>query len=284
MNTSSNRGGQPQDASAGAPAKTLSRVLGRNERARDLVDECVEGLASVNTELKQELAESEPLPGVESALGKSEIVEDKAQVVSEELLVVNQALQNEIRERHVLEDQLAAVTEEKDEAQHAAFHDALTGLPNRALFNDRLEHAISQAARHGWNLAVMFVDLDDFKIVNDTHGHAAGDGILQVVATRLTENIRRADTISRHGGDEFLYLLMETGEVRDVTQIAEKIIASIQAPCEITVDGTAISPSVKASIGIAIYPRDGTTVDALIQSADTAMYHAKQEKSGYVFA
>lgn len=266
------------------PAKTLTKVLGQSEHVKDLMEECAEGLASVNLDLKQELADLDPLPGVEIVLEKSEIVEDKVIVASDELAVVNLALAAEINERHVLELQLAEVTEQKDAARHAAFHDELTGLPNRALFNDRLEHGLAQATRHGWNLAVMFVDLDKFKEVNDSYGHAVGDSVLQMIATRLKQHSRRADTMSRMGGDEFLYLLMETGDVRDVTQIAEKLIRSIQVPCDVLAGDVTVSPSVKASIGISIFPRDGITVDALIESADTAMYRAKQDQSGFAFA
>ncbi|MBL0122864.1 MAG: GGDEF domain-containing protein [Betaproteobacteria bacterium] len=267
-----------------APAKALTKVLGQSERVKDLVEECAVELSTVNLDLKQELADGERLPGIEIALEKSEVIEDKVQVASDELAVVNLALAAEITERHDLERQLAEVTEQKDAAWHAAFHDELTGLPNRALFNDRLEHALAQATRHGWNLAVMFVDLDKFKEVNDSYGHAVGDSVLQTIAGRLKEHTRRADTMSRMGGDEFLYLLMETGDVRDVTQVAEKIIKSIQVPCDVIAGEGTVSPSVRASIGIAIFPRDGTTVEALIERADTAMYQAKQDQTGYAFA
>ncbi|HWS03745.1 MAG TPA: GGDEF domain-containing protein [Gammaproteobacteria bacterium] len=143
----------------------------------------------------------------------------------------------EIKERHELEDQLAAVTEQGEVDRHTALHDALTGLPNRALFNDRLEHGLAQAERHGWTLAVMFLDLDRFKIINDTHGHDIGDSVLRIIAERLKENTRSDDTVSRLGGDEFLYLLMEVPNEEDVTLIAQKLIKSIQAPCNVVKSG-----------------------------------------------
>ena len=185
---------------------------------------------------------------------------------------------------HALEGQLAAVTEQGAVDRHAAFHDVLTGLPNRALFNDRLEHGIAQARRHGWALAVMFVDLDEFKIINDTHGHDIGDFVLRTIALRLKAETRSDDTVSRLGGDEFLYLLMEVRDEKDVTLIAEKIIKSVQAPCDIVVDQVTLVVSVKASIGIAVFPKAGDTPEVLIKSADTAMYEAKKTKSGYSFA
>ena len=277
------------DPGAGAPhettpAKSLTRVLGQSEQVKDLVVEAAEELSSVNTVLKQELAEGNPHPGVEDALEKSEAVEDKVQDASEKLAVVNLALKDEVKERHILEDQLVSVTKQGEADRHASLHDDLTGLPNRALFNDRLEHGIAQARRHDSTLAVMFVDLDDFKIINDTHGHDAGDSVLRTIAARLKENTRSDDTVSRHGGDEFLYLLMEIGGEKDVTLIAEKLIKSIQMPCDVSLPGHTLNLSVKASIGIAVFPTCGGTADALIKSADTAMYHAKKTGSGYSFA
>jgi diguanylate cyclase (GGDEF)-like protein len=266
------------------PAKSLTEVLGQSEHARDLVDECAEELSAVNVTLKQELVDQAPLPGVENALAKNEAIEAKVQEVSEELSVVNQGLEGEVEERHVLEDQLAAATEEGKEARYAALHDPLTGLPNRPLFDDRLKHGLAQAIRHGRALAVLFLDLDDFKNINDSYGHELGDSVLQTMAGRLKENIRGDDTISRYGGDEFLCLLMEASNERDIILIAEKIIKAIQAPCDLNVRGLSISLSINASIGISIFPRDGTTADTLVKSADEAMYRAKRNKSRNSFA
>jgi diguanylate cyclase (GGDEF)-like protein len=168
--------------------------------------------------------------------------------------------------------------------RNAALHDVLTGLPNRALFIDRLEHGIAQAKRHGWTLAVMFVDLDDFKTINDTHGHEVGDGVLRTIATRLKDGTRSDDTVSRLGGDEFLYLLMEIRNKQDASSIAQKIIAAIHAPCEIGLHDRTVRLTVEASIGIAVFPSGGQTVEALIKSADTALYRAKRSRSGYSFA
>ncbi|MFA6902975.1 MAG: GGDEF domain-containing protein [Gallionellaceae bacterium] len=265
-------------------SRSLNKVLDQSEHIKELVVEAADELSSVNAVLKQGLTDQEPLPGVENAIEKSEAVEDKVQDASAKLSLVNQALKTEVKRRHVLEAQLAAVTEQGEADHHAAFHDVLTDLPNRALFNDRLEYALAQAVRHGWALAVMFVDLDDFKIINDTHGHDVGDSVLRIIAGRLRENTRSEDTVSRLGGDEFIYLLMEVGSEHDVTLIAQNIIKSIQAPCNVNKPGFTLSPSVKASIGIALFPKNGTTANTLIESADKAMYEAKRIKSGYVFA
>lgn len=266
------------------PPKSLNKVLDESKRVKEIVVEAGEELTSVNTALKQEITEHNPQPGIENAIEKSEAVEEKVQDASKKLSAVNLALKTEIKERHALEDQLAAVAEQGEADRHAALHDALTGLPNRSLFNDRLEHGLAQAARHGWTLAVMFVDLDDFKIINDTHGHDVGDSVLRIIAARLMENTRSDDTVSRLGGDEFLYLLMEVRDEKDVTLIAEKIIKSIQTPCNVNKPGFTINPIIKASIGIAVFPRNGTTAEMLIKSADEAMYQAKRTKSGYAFA
>ncbi|MES1999122.1 MAG: GGDEF domain-containing protein [Pseudomonadota bacterium] len=262
------------------PDRSLTKVLVQGERVKDMVEEAAEELSSVNRVLKQELAEQDSLPEVENAIQKSETVEIKVQDAAEELSVMNQALENEVRERHLLEHQLAAAEKQEQAARHASFHDPLTGLPNRVLFNDRLEHGLAQAKRHNWTLAVMFMDLNGFKSINDTYGHDVGDSVLQTISQRLKENTRDDDTVSRHGGDEFLYLLLEVRDERDITLIAQNILKVIQAPCDVGGRELIIS----ASIGISIFPKDGTAVDQLVKRADQAMYHAKQARSGYAFA
>jgi len=152
-----------------------------------------------------------------------------------------------------------------------AYHDLLTGLPNRALFNDRLGQAIAQARRHGQALAVMFLDMDRFKVVNDTHGHLVGDGLLQGIAQRLRDSLREGDTLARIGGDEFMLLLPHVRSRDNASFIAEKIIASLKHPFH--VDGHEIYSGM--SIGIAIYPDDGDNQETLVKHADLAMYHAK---------
>lgn len=263
---------------------SLTHTLGKNERVKDLVEECAGELSTVSAGLKQELVGGENLPGVEKALEKTELVENKVQSASEVLAEVNLALQAEVQERHALEDKLVMVTKESEDARHASLHDHLTGLPNRTLFNDRLEHALARAKRHGLSLAVMFLDLDDFKKINDTHGHEVGDVVLKIVAERLRETMRDADTVCRQGGDEFLYMLQEIRNVADITRVAEKIINAVQAPCEIKGQDRSLSLSIKPSIGIATFPKDGSSKDVLLDCADKAMYRAKREKAGYFLA
>lgn len=203
---------------------------------------------------------------------------------SQELMAVIQSLRTEIRDRTMVDHQLAAAVEQEEGSRNAALHDHLTGLPNRVLFTDRLEHGIAQAKRHRSILAVMFVDLDNFKTINDTYGHDTGDAVLKMISTRLRHGTRDDDTVSRHGGDEFLYLLNRVREENDISTIAVKVLRAIRAPCNLILQDVTVSPCMNASIGIAVFPRDGATAGALIKSADEAMYVAKESKSGFAFA
>jgi len=156
---------------------------------------------------------------------------------------------------------------------HLAQHDFLTNLPNRALLNDRITHAISLAKRRNAQLAVLFIDLDNFKYINDSLGHAGGDKLLKSVATRLRSCVRGSDTVSRQGGDEFIALLTEGHKEVDGAVIAEKILFSLKAPHVIGDRHV----NVMASIGISVYPIDGEDAETLIKRADTAMYYAKKK-------
>jgi diguanylate cyclase (GGDEF)-like protein/PAS domain S-box-containing protein len=156
---------------------------------------------------------------------------------------------------------------------HLAEHDELTSLPNRALLNDRLEHGIALARRHGRQMAVLFIDLDHFKHINDSLGHLIGDQILKAVARRIAPCIRDSDTVSRHGGDEFIVLLSEVNRAEDAGLIAEKIRLAVMEPYSIDDHYLHLT----ASIGVSVYPNDGEDAKALIQYSDTAMYHAKEE-------
>jgi len=158
------------------------------------------------------------------------------------------------------------------ELSHLAQHDFLTDLPNRVLLNDRITQAISFAARYSKQLAVMFVDLDGFKKINDSLGHTVGDKLLQSVASRLVACVRRSDTVSRLGGDEFVVLLYQVEHAEDAAFISKKILSSLTEPFSIEQKHLDIS----ASIGVSTYPGDGQDVETLIQKADTAMYAAKK--------
>jgi len=191
------------------------------------------------------------------------------------------ALVRDITERKQADDQIAFL----------AYHDSLTALPNSRLFKDRLAHAISQAQRNKKILAIMFLDLDRFKLINDSMGHSAGDELLKITSQRLIEAVRKTDSvaiqaesggssIARSGGDEFTILLDDIESRRAIIRIAERIVESIGLPMKLGREEVHIS----TSIGIAIYPEDGTQAEELLKHADSAMYHAKaQGKNNFQF-
>lgn len=163
---------------------------------------------------------------------------------------------------------------------YQAYHDLLTSLPNRALFEDRLQLATAHARRYKEYLAVMYLDVDRFKLVNDSLGHSMGDKLLQIVAERILGCLRAEDTLARFGGDEFTLLLPQISKKEDAGAVAKKVLDSIRAPMYI--DDQEIFTS--ASVGIAIYPHSGETMETLVKSADIAMYHVKSNgKDGYQY-
>jgi diguanylate cyclase (GGDEF)-like protein/PAS domain S-box-containing protein len=160
----------------------------------------------------------------------------------------------------------------EEQIKHLAYHDALTNLPNRLLFKDRLSVALSHAHREGTSLAVLFLDLDRFKVINDSLGHNIGDQLLQAVASRIAACVRESDTVARLGGDEFTVLLPRLQRSQDVAPIAGKIIEAVRYPFHI--EGREFY--ITTSIGISVYPEDGADAETLIKNADTAMYQAKE--------
>lgn len=172
------------------------------------------------------------------------------------------SVSRDISERRRVEEQI----------EYQAYHDALTGLPNRLLFRDRLTIALAHAKRQQTPVAVMFLDLDRFKYVNDTFGHSLGDELLRAVAARLRAVLREGDTIARMGGDEFTILLTDIGGPTDAAKIAQKLLDTIAHP--LSVDGHEIFAT--TSIGIALFPSDGDTAEALLKNADSSMYRAKE--------
>ena len=163
-----------------------------------------------------------------------------------------------------------------DELSYASQRDGLTGLSNRATMRDRLDGALAMARRRRAPIAVLFLDIDNFKRINDTLGHAVGDEVLQLVAQRLEGVLRHSDTVSRHGGDEFLVLLTEVAHASDAAAIATKMIGAIAEPAHLV--GHVLN--LTASIGVAIFPDDGADASVLISRADAAMYRAKRGGGG----
>jgi len=163
--------------------------------------------------------------------------------------------------------------EQEQQLTHLAEHDQLTDLPNRALLKERLSAGIARADRYGRKLGVVYMDLDNFKPINDRHGHETGDCLLQAVARRLSDSIRQSDTISRVGGDEFIICLEHLSSEQDAVAATRKIVESLKQPFQILGHQIGVS----ASIGIAIYPDHGNEADSLLRRADQAMYRAKAE-------
>jgi diguanylate cyclase (GGDEF)-like protein/PAS domain S-box-containing protein len=168
----------------------------------------------------------------------------------------------------------------EDKLSFLARFDSVTDLPNRYLFTDRLSQMLAQAQRNDWSSAVLFVDLDRFKAINDTYGHAAGDQVLREAAARMLACVRSSDTVGRLSGDEFAVILSNLAKTDDASTVAQKIVETLAAPFILNGQQAYIS----ASIGIAIYPVDGNDTDTLLKNADTAMYRAKaQGRNGYQF-
>lgn len=165
-----------------------------------------------------------------------------------------------------------ALRKSQAEMTHSAQHDFLTGLPNRMLLDDRVKQAITMASRHGKKMAILFLDLDCFKYINDSLGHAIGDKLLQSVARRLEGCVRASDTVSRRGGDEFVVLLPEVDRLNDPAVAGGRILQAMSSVHSID----EYDIRVTASIGISVYPHDGLDAQTLIENADSAMYRAKQ--------
>ena len=175
------------------------------------------------------------------------------------------------------------VTEYKhaeEKIQYLATHDSLTGLPNRSMFTQLLNHSIQSAKRNKRKLAIFFIDLDRFKIINDTKGHEAGDQLLQEIAARYRQTLRATDVVSRQGGDEFVILIEDFDKLSDLDLVANNILASTYKPVILLGDECRVT----ASIGISLYPEDGEDEQLLMKHADIAMYYAKEEgKNNFQF-
>lgn len=277
----------PQDSKAlqgSAAAMSLIRVLDQSEQIKIDVEQCAEDLATVNSELKKELGSGPLRPSVEIAIQKSESVEDKVDEAAEDLTSVNQALKTEVKERVVLERELIDVKQQEKATRYASLHDPLTSLPNRGLFDDRLEQALAQAKRNSRTLAVMFIELRERQDTGNSQDSVLNEKVLLSIVSRLENMKRDDDTLTRHGDREFLYLRTELTSETDATAIAEEIIQTLSMPGKVSGTGPALVAGPKPFVGIAVFPRDGATAAALVGSADEARHRAKRTSRGHSFA
>jgi diguanylate cyclase (GGDEF)-like protein/PAS domain S-box-containing protein len=213
--------------------------------------------------------------GLEEAY-EAEVLHKDGHKIAVELVGKNLRLGDESYRLVVMRD-ITARRHAEARIQYLAHHDMLTGLPNRAYLTERLTTILALARRHGTLVAIMFIDLDNFKTVNDSLGHHVGDVLLKQVALRIKEVLREADMVSRLGGDEFLVILADFAAPEDAAKVAQKLLQVISAPVEL--EGREVCAN--ASIGISVFPRDGDNADDLIRHADAAMYSAKDRGRGH---
>ena len=190
-----------------------------------------------------------------------------------ELYRSRRALQTSVEELFALNTQLK---EAQQQVQHLAHHDALTGLANRLLFLDRLDTAMQRTLRGSKRFALLYVDIDGFKPVNDSHGHAAGDELLKLIAERLRDGVRSSDTVARLGGDEFAIILEEAGELAEAYLVGTQLCERMGLPFTLKQAGKPVQVHIGASIGLAMFPDHALARDALLTAADAAMYRAKR--------
>lgn len=270
----------PDDGPAAAPRR--GEPVDDPQSCVDLVDSAKSslwGLIDGPVDVDPPAAATDGLGRVRSAALQGALALEQLQTTLSRELAARAQLEREIAEaRAALErtrTELAGTRAQELQARYQASHDALTRLPNRAFFLERLAQALGEPSAARAGLAVLFLDLDGFKPINDTHGHAIGDALLRVVASRLARNVREADTVSRLGGDEFACLLHGLATDR-VGALSAQLREAICRPCRI---GDRML-QVGVSIGIALCPGDGTTSEELLLKADMAMYRAKRGSAG----
>ncbi len=264
----------------------LKDLLNQSEEIKTDVEKAGEQIGSVNVVLTKEAKAIPPSPTIEDIIAENKAAEKKVTKAAEDLHQVNAELIKQVAERIDIESELRQTKKELFEVRkdlsesqvkekdtlHIALHDPLTKLPNRLLLEQHLDHGLTQSRRYGWKLAIMFIDLDKFKNINDSYGHDIGDKVLITVAKRLQDFVRGEDMVSRWGGDEFICVLLNVKLEDEVVNLAKRMAARISEDCNF--DGTIVS--ISATIGIAICPRDGETANILFKKVDRAMYRSKE--------
>jgi len=277
----SNEPKEPVSKSA-SKAVSLHGVLKKNEAIKKNISEAAQDLGAVNDALKHKQAS---VDAIQKALQQNEEAEGIVAKAADDLKRVNIKLSKEIAARIGIEfelsemktdlatvrDDLRLSQQTEKASRHSALTDKLTGLPNRTSFDLALAHALLQAQRHDWSVAVLFIDVDKFKNINDVYGHDAGDQVLITVANRLTAYVRNEDVVSRWGGDEFVCLLREVKHEADVFRLAVKLVDHVAEAFTLN----ELTLNIRISIGIAISPQHTESADLLLKYADRAMYVAK---------
>ena len=237
---------------SGSPDTALASVPGDGHQIRAAVEDCIAGLDQLHRTLAHELGRCQQLE-LEAFDARTALLHTRAE--------------------------LAGTREGERRALHLSRHDSLTSLPNRHAFLEHLNQVLELPSPQRQSLALMYLDLDGFKRINDVHGHAAGDELLRIVAARLLRAVRAEDMVSRLGGDEFACLLSGLDERAQLVHLADKVFETVSAPCKIGTQQIVIRPS----IGIALCPADGWTSSVLLHNADRAMYSAKRRHSRHAF-
>lgn len=211
----------------------------------------------------------------QTAFDNYEVEHDFVTIGRRTLLLNARQIEREVGKERIILLAIEDITERKkyeEKIQQMAFHDSLTGLPNRKLFSDRLGIVLAQAKRNKKKVGIVMLDLDNFKDVNDTLGHDVGDTLLKAVAERLSGTLRKSDTVARFGGDEFVLIFPDMEVIEEAIQVVQKIIDRFHKPFLIDTHQLVVT----TSIGIAVYPNDGMDEEILMKNADIAMYQAKQ--------
>lgn len=292
---------QARQASVGGPAELGSRrrpqhsngAADQHPALADALEPPVAGVSAVSqtwavpldaliARLRQLLEPEQPVPRQAELQNFTQMLEQlRAELVRERRRY--QALELQLFDTQVALEQAGAdlrgTQDGERKARHQALHDGLTQLPNRRYFLERLDHALMHRQPEQPPLAILYLDLDEFKPINDAHGHGVGDELLRIVATRLNRVVRSEDMVSRLGGDEFACLRASGSSREQLQQLADKLYDAVAAPMKIG----SLQLSVRPSVGIALCPADGCTVAELLRHADAAMYQAKRRHCRHLF-
>jgi diguanylate cyclase (GGDEF)-like protein len=261
-----------------AMKNALSSVKTQLAGVRGVLETCASDVGKLDAIIARELPRAVQADALSSHIRRS--LENIGRLVAG----LDRTIDGAMREHVAMDAELARLVEQEEAARRAAFRDPLTGLADRMLFANRLEHGLEQAKRRKWTLAVMVLDIGRLGAVNDLFGREAGDEVLRTISRRLVVATRGEDTVGRGEGSAFLYLLMDFRDAENVAMIAERFVKTICQPCEITFEGRSAAPTVTVAIGVAIHPKDGATSAQLMKKAHAALGKAKAHRVAVAFA